>query len=179
MTDMPQERHVLVPSSHSRASFLFALNIHFAQHPSRTPCHGVKKKIMKIALQERDSIDCVTTILCMSFFPMHPAMKIPDAQAAVGQECEKRNKFPAWQTTKVNSKRRGHQRGTEGREDSSFFYTKGHMPSQKLGVGTQVQKYKGRVVLRGDIVKDDSGSYAAFTKHGPSSQDEGRKSNWR
>ena len=25
------------------------------------------------------------------------------------------------------------------------------------------QKYKGRVVLRGDIVKDDSGSYAVFT----------------
>ena len=44
MTDMPQGRHVLVPSSHSRASFLFASNIHLAQHPSRTPCHGVKKK---------------------------------------------------------------------------------------------------------------------------------------
>ena len=30
------------------------------------------------------------------------------------------------------------------------------------------QKYKGRVVLRGDIVKDDSGSCAVFTKQGPS-----------
>ena len=28
------------------------------------------------------------------------------------------------------------------------------------------QKYKGRVVLRGDIVKDDSGSYAVFTEQG-------------
>ena len=27
------------------------------------------------------------------------------------------------------------------------------------------QKYKGRVVLRGDIVKDNSGSYAVFTEH--------------
>ena len=27
---------------------------------------------------------------------------------------------------------------------------------------TKHQKYKGRVVLRGDIVKDDSGSYAVF-----------------
>ena len=26
----------------------------------------------------------------------------------------------------------------------------------------QFQKYKGRVVLRGDIAKDDSGSYAVF-----------------
>ena len=30
------------------------------------------------------------------------------------------------------------------------------------------QKYKGRVVLRGDIAKDDSGSCAVFTGHGSS-----------
>ena len=28
------------------------------------------------------------------------------------------------------------------------------------------QWYKGRVVIRGDIVKDDSGSYAVFTEQG-------------
>ena len=33
---------------------------------------------------------------------------------------------------------------------------------------TKHQKYKGRVVLRGDIVKDDSGSYAVFTAQGSS-----------
>ena len=32
----------------------------------------------------------------------------------------------------------------------------------------KVQKYKGRVVLRGDIVKDYSGSYAVFTEQGSS-----------
>ena len=32
----------------------------------------------------------------------------------------------------------------------------------------QYQKYKGRVVLRGDIVKDVSGSYAVFTEQGSS-----------
>ena len=30
------------------------------------------------------------------------------------------------------------------------------------------QKYKGRIVLRGDFVKDDSGSYAALTEQGSS-----------
>ena len=30
------------------------------------------------------------------------------------------------------------------------------------------QKFKGRVVLRGDIEKDDSGSYAVFTEQGSS-----------
>ena len=33
---------------------------------------------------------------------------------------------------------------------------------------TKHQKYEGRVVLRGDIVKDDSGSYAVFTEQGSS-----------
>ena len=33
---------------------------------------------------------------------------------------------------------------------------------------TKHPKYKGRVVLRGDIVKDDSGSYAIFSEQGPS-----------
>ena len=32
----------------------------------------------------------------------------------------------------------------------------------------QHQKYKGRVVLRGDIAKDDSGSYGVFTEQGSS-----------
>ena len=33
---------------------------------------------------------------------------------------------------------------------------------------TKRPKYKGRVVLRDDIVKDDSGSYAVFIEQGPS-----------
>ena len=33
---------------------------------------------------------------------------------------------------------------------------------------TKHQKYKGSFVLRGDIVEDDSGSYAVFTEHGSS-----------
>ena len=32
----------------------------------------------------------------------------------------------------------------------------------------QFQKYQGRVVFRGDIVKGDSGSYAVFTEQGSS-----------
>ena len=41
-----------------------------------------------------------------------------------------------------------------------------HLKNSELEA--QYQKYKGRVVLRGDIVKDDSGSYAVFTEQGSS-----------
>ena len=41
-----------------------------------------------------------------------------------------------------------------------------HLESSELE--PQYQKHNGRVVLRGDIVKDDSGAYAAFTEQGSS-----------
>ena len=37
-----------------------------------------------------------------------------------------------------------------------------------LKLETKHQKCKGRIVLRGDIVKDDSGAYAVFTEQGSS-----------
>ena len=37
-----------------------------------------------------------------------------------------------------------------------------HLKNAELD--TKHQKYKGRIVLRGEIVKDDSGSYAVFTE---------------
>ena len=43
---------------------------------------------------------------------------------------------------------------------------KSHLKNAELEA--KHQKYKGRVVLRGDIVKDDSGSYAVFTEQGSS-----------
>ena len=40
---------------------------------------------------------------------------------------------------------------------------------KKCGVRTnKLQKYKGRVVLRGDIVKDETGAYAVFIEQGSS-----------
>ena len=39
---------------------------------------------------------------------------------------------------------------------------------KNLELEAQFQKYKGRVVLRGDFVKDDSGSYVVFTEQGSS-----------
>ena len=51
---------------------------------------------------------------------------------------------------------------------SSFCIINGHMSSEKCELEAKHQKYKGRVVLRGDFVKDDSGSYAVFTEQGSS-----------
>ena len=59
---------------------------------------------------------------------------------------------------------RGHQRGTERREDSFFFCCNAELEPK-------FPKYKGRIVLRGDTVKDDSGSCAVFTELGSSASE--------
>ena len=43
--------------------------------------------------------------LVHKFIPMHQAMKIPEAKAAVDKECEKLEKISAWNLTKVRSKK--------------------------------------------------------------------------
>ena len=50
--------------------------------------------------------------------------------------------------------------------DFASFMDIRHLKNSELE--PQFQKYKGRIVLRGDIVKDDSGSCAVFTEQGSS-----------
>ena len=78
-------------------------------------------------------------------------------------------KISAWNLTKVIRKKEVIDKArTKGRK-SSFCLTDGHLSFKECRIGDNWhQKYTGRVVLRGDIVKDDSGSYAVFTEQGSS-----------
>ena len=95
-------------------------------------------------------------------------MKMPAAKAAVDKEWEKLEKIPAWDLTKVRSKSEmideARTKGAKVRFASLMDIC--HLKNADLEA--KHQKYKGRVVLRGDIVKDDSGSYAVFTEQGSS-----------
>ena len=78
------------------------------------------------------------------------------------------DKIPAWQLTKVRYNR---EVIDEARKEGTTVHVASfmdicHLKNSELEL--QFQKYKGRVVLRGDIVKDDSGSYAVFTEQGSS-----------
>ena len=80
----------------------------------------------------------------------------------------KLEKFSAWNLTKVRSKK-------EVIDEARTKGAKVHFASvmdichlKNAELEAKHQKYKGRVVLRGDIVKDDSGSYAVFTEQGSS-----------
>ena len=101
--------------------------------------------------------------LVHKFILMTQAMKIPAAKAAVDKEWDKLEKIPAWDITKVRNKSELiDEARKEGRKvHFASLLDMCHLKNAKLE--TKNQKYKGRVVLRGDIVKDDSGSYGVFT----------------
>ena len=102
------------------------------------------------------------------FIPMPQAMKIPAAKAAVDKEWEKLEKISAWNLTKVKSKK---QVIDEARTSGATVHFASLMDICHLKhaeLEAKHQKYKGRVVLRGDIVKDNAGSYAVFTEQGSS-----------
>ena len=102
--------------------------------------------------------------LVHKFIPMPQAMKIPAAKGAVDKEWEKLEKHSAWNLTKVRSKKEViDEAKNEGRKfHFALLMDLCHLKNSELE--PQYQKYKGRVVVRGDIVKDDSGSYAVFTE---------------
>ena len=102
--------------------------------------------------------------LVRNFSDAPPAMKMPDAKAAGEKDWEKLKKIPAWQLTKVKNKNEVIDEARTQRRKVQFesLMDLCHLKNSQLE--PQFQKYKGRVVLRGDIVKDDSGSYAVFTE---------------
>ena len=102
------------------------------------------------------------------FITMPQAMKIPAAKAAVDKEWVKLEKISAWDLTKVRSK-------SEVIDEARTKGAKVHCASlmdichlKNAELEAKHPKYKGRFVLRGDIVKDDSGSYAVCTEQGSS-----------
>ena len=106
--------------------------------------------------------------LVHKFIPMPQAMKIPAAKAAVDKGWGKLEKISAWNLTKVRSKKQviDEARTSGAKVHFASLMDICHLKNAELE--TKHQKYKGRVVLRGDIVKDDSASYAVFTARGSS-----------
>ena len=112
------------------------------------------------------------------FIPMPQAMKIPAAKAEVDMEWEKLEKISARNLTKVRSKKEVIDEARTSGVTVHFasLMDKCHLKNAELEA--KHQKYKGRVVLRGDFAKDDSGSSAVFTEQGSSASNDSRQKSW-
>ena len=99
---------------------------------------------------------------------MPQAMKIPAAKAAVDKEWWKLEKIPARDITKVrnNSEVIDEARTKGAKVHFASLMDMCHLKNAELEA--KHQQYEGRIVVQGDIVRDDSGSYAVFTEQGSS-----------
>ena len=106
--------------------------------------------------------------LVHKFIPMPQAMKVPDAKATVEKDGEELEKILAWYITKARNKKEVIDEAKNECRKVHFASLMDlcHLKNSELEL--RHQKYKGRVVLRGDTVKDDSGAYAVFTEQGSS-----------
>ena len=122
---------------------------------------------MKTTLQEKEKI---TTALQFgsqihSYASSH---KNSSSKSSGGQGMGKMEKFSAWNLTKVRSKKEVIDEARTSGATVHFASLMDICHLKNAELKTKHQKYKGRVVRRGDIVKDDSGSYAVFTEQGSS-----------
>ena len=102
--------------------------------------------------------------LVHKFIPVPQAVKIHAAKAAVDKGWEKLEKISAWNLTKVRSK-------SEVIDEARMSGAKDHVASLMDICHLKMLSWRqstSRVVLRGEIVKDDSGSHAVFTEQGSS-----------
>ena len=132
--------------------------------------------IMKTTLQEKESIhrpvqSCAQICSCAS------SNENTWSKCSSGQRMWKIEKIPAWQLTKVSNKKRGDRWSKERRQNSAFASLMDFCHLKNSELEPKHQTYQGRVVLRGDMVKADSGSNTAFTEQGSSASQTAAKVN--
>ena len=85
---------------------------------------------------------------------MPQAVKISAAKSAVDKEWEKLEKISDWNLTKVRSKRKVIDEARTSGAKVHFASLMDICHLKNVELEAEHQKYKGRVVLRGDFVKD-------------------------
>ena len=99
------------------------------------------------------------------FVPMPQALKTLAARTAVDKTWEKTEEIPPWNLAKVRNKSAviDETRSKGVKLHFASLMDICHLKNAELE--TKHQKYKGRVVLRGDFVKDDSGVLCSISQN--------------
>ena len=95
-------------------------------------------------------------------------MKIPDAKAAVDKEWKKLETVPAWNLEQVKSREEVILEAQRDKKNVHFVALMEICHLKNVELEPILPKYKGRVVLQGNIVKDNSEACAVFTEQGSS-----------
>ena len=108
--------------------------------------------ITKTISKEKVRIHYSTTIFSQ-IYSYASSFEVPAAKAAVDKEWEKVEKISAWNLTKVRSEKEGIDEARTSGATVHFASLTDMCHLKNAELEAEHQKYKGRVVLRGDIVK--------------------------
>ena len=93
---------------------------------------------------------------------MAQAMKIPDAKGSVDKEWKKLETIPAWNLEKVESKKEVILEAQRDKHKVHFATLLDIRHLKNAELKPKIQKYKGRVVLRGVILRTRLWSPCSF-----------------
>ena len=135
---------------------------------TRTPLEGALYRYHEdhVAAKGINSLSHYNSV--HKFTPMPQALKKNRCEGCSGTEWETLEKIRAWQLTKVKNKKEVIDEARNERRKAHFASLMDLCHLKNSELEPKIQKYKGRVVLRGDIVKDDSGSHAVITEQASS-----------
>ena len=94
--------------------------------------------------------------LVHKFIPMPQALKNTRCEGCSAKRIGKLKKIPAWQLTEVRNKKEVIEEARNKGRQVHFASSMDLCQLKKSELESRFPKYIGRVVLRGDIVKDDS-----------------------
>ena len=133
-------------------------NVHVSwkrMSPRDNGWNHVYRKIMKITSQAKEIIQSLLTTWFTSF--SHASSdEIFGCKSSSGQVMEEARNDSSMATGQSKEQKGGYSGSTKRQKRSPLCHTDGHRSSQKIRVEPKFQLFKGRIVLRGDDVKDDS-----------------------
>ena len=100
--------------------------------------------------------------------PIGKAMKIPDAKKAIDAEWAAHAQKKTWNLERVRPRAEVIAEAHRNKRSVHFGRLMDLCHLKHAELDKSKQKYKGRVVFRGDQVKDETGFYAVFTEQGAS-----------
>ena len=100
--------------------------------------------------------------------PLTQAMRIPDAKAALEKRWKKLEGINSWDVKGVQPRQKVIERARKSGITIHFGNIMPLCHQKNAEQGIEFRSYKGRIVFRGDAVKDESGFYAVFSEQGSS-----------
>ena len=96
------------------------------------------------------------------------AKTIPKAVEALDKEWDKLTSIPTWDTSKVRERHEVREQAQKSKVVTHFGQIMQLCHIKNSELSAEMQSYKGRIVFRGDQVRDENGFYAVFSEQGTS-----------